>query len=323
MIIATVIMVAALLYVGRTFHWEAIARGISHINLALFLVSACCSIVSYWWVRTLRWSVLLYGFHAGISFWTLYLTTALSVSLATITPLQAGEFCKVELLTDGATFTRASGYSTFVVERAMDGAIVGVLAAIGLCAWNPIHLSWQVALPLAAGAVLVIAAVAHLAYHCWPARMTRLFAAFALLLRQPARLAAAFALSLLAWGLIGAGWHYSLQCVGIAQPPLTTFCLMGMLTIINIASLIPGAIGVAEVGAVAILTHFGEPRALAQIGAIALRLYGLMTILLGVLHYPIWRLNARNARADTLPQAMIDEADGSEITTSARKVDYE
>ena len=55
----------------------------------------------------------------------------------------------------------------------------------------------------------------------------------------------------------------------------------------------PGAIGVSEVSAANILMSFGFEKSLAQTGALVLRAYALVIILLALVHLIFLNLSAR------------------------------
>ena len=61
------------------------------------------------------------------------------------------------------------------------------------------------------------------------------------------------------------------------------------MTLVNVASLIPGAVGISEVGITECLLRLGHTSAQAQTGAVIIRAYALEVLVLAALHALAWR----------------------------------
>jgi len=80
--------------------------------------------------------------------------------------------------------------------------------------------------------------------------------------------------------------------------------LMSIVALISILSLIPGGIGVSEVGTSQMMMHFGIAAAVAQAGSLVLRCYSLVAIGLGAGHLGLWKL-VRSRRSRRLAAGQI------------------
>ena len=69
-----------------------------------------------------------------------------------------------------------------------------------------------------------------------------------------------------------------------------------VVTLAAILSFIPGGLGVSEAGSAQILMKFGQSAATAQAGAILIRSYGMLVVLLGLAHLGVWLvMRSRNS----------------------------
>jgi len=107
-------------------------------------------------------------------------------------------------------------------------------------------------------------------------------------------------LTIAGWFIIGFGWQITLNSIKIEIGFFETLAMVAVVSIINILSLIPGAIGISEVS---ISLYLGMAKQMsiveAQSGALIIRLYGLMIIILGIIHflfYNITRITKKNEK---------------------------
>ena len=103
----------------------------------------------------------------------------------------------------------------------------------------------------------------------------------------------AILLTIGSWLIIVLGWKLAVQSIGINLNLYQSLVFAALTTLIAIISFVPGAIGVSEISAANILTNFGYETSLAQTGAVVLRGYALMIILLALVHLIFLNVRAR------------------------------
>ena len=118
-------------YIINSFQWEQIWQVLKQANLPIFFIGSVSTLILYWLTRCLRWYVILRNENKSVSFFRLYLYTAIAVGFSTITPFQAGEALKVEMLKKHDA-TRVSGYTGFAIEKILDILFILLFALIGL-----------------------------------------------------------------------------------------------------------------------------------------------------------------------------------------------
>jgi uncharacterized protein (TIRG00374 family) len=117
------------------------------------------------------------------------------------------------------------------------------------------------------------------------------------------------------WASVAFSWQVFLVAGGIHLDFSKAVALMSLVALINIASLVPGGLGISEAGISQLLMHFGFASAVAQAGALILRSYSLVIIALGAGHLGIWKLirdrrirkSATAERADYSVQQVISD----------------
>jgi uncharacterized membrane protein YbhN (UPF0104 family) len=283
-------------YLGTVFEWGAILTILGRADPLWLLLGCGVLSVAQMAVRTLRWTVLLRTVHCEARFVDLYFFTVVSVSLAAMTPGQAGEAIKVEWLRKHGLLGRLPGYGSFLMERAADLLIVGILAVLSpllspsLVA-EPAHLRTLLA------ATTVVLSLGLLAF-------LRLKPGGSVgHLRDSLRgtigdlrvLARVLALTMLSWLLVMASWQVCLLSIGMHLAPTEALSLVSLVTLAHVLSLLPGGLGVSEVVTAGLLARMGHAAPAAQAGALILRCLGLLLILNGALHLALWR-PARRAR---------------------------
>jgi uncharacterized membrane protein YbhN (UPF0104 family) len=276
------LLLGAIAYVLLTFRWAELADVLAATDALLFLGGGGATILVYWLLRTARWSVLLGAARARIAFKELYLSTAVSLGLAIVTPLQSGEAGKVEWLKRRGKLDRKTGYSAYALERVLDLAVVCAFGLVGLGgrAWSTSLFPWLIA-ALGAG-VLCLAGIARFA------RLDRRFgdflASFQLLAADTGLLLKVFGLTVASWLVVALGWYLCLASLSIALSAGDSLTLLSLITLVNVLSFVPGAWGVSEIGIAEFLRALGHEPAAAQAGAIILRGYGMLTLAIAVLH---------------------------------------
>jgi uncharacterized membrane protein YbhN (UPF0104 family) len=266
------------------------------------LIGGGGTIVLYWVVRALRWRVLLKKVGVEVPFLDLYMCTAVSLSFALFTPVQSGEALKIELLKKHGMMGRSPGYGSFFVERVADLFVVVIIAAVSMAVKFSYLLRSNVAyIVLAVLAGLVVLGILALRRMNYGGKVGEFINHIRSCTRDFWTLAVVLLLTCLAWSLVGISWLFFLRGISIDLSFAGTMALMSIVTIINILSLIPGGLGVSEVGVAKILIDFGNTAAAAQAGALIIRSYGILAAILGAVHLLLW--TAARARDRSIAKA--------------------
>jgi len=69
--------------------------------------------------------------------------------------------------------------------------------------------------------------------------------------------------------------------------------LICVMTVVVVFSLIPGSLGLYEVGITVFLIKVGQTAALAQAGSLALRCYSILMLFIGLIHYILWQMRQK------------------------------
>jgi uncharacterized membrane protein YbhN (UPF0104 family) len=288
--VAAVLLVASAAYIALTFQWAEAARLLAGADLAWFFAGGGAAIVAYWVVRALRWRILMGGMQVRTAFLDLYLCSSVALSLSVLTPLQSGEALKVELLRKYAGLERAPGYSAFLLERVADLYVIAAIGAVALLSSTLSHALLLLALFLA----LPIAAYMLLHRVRLPGRFGQFVAHLQGGVSTPSALALLLLTTFLGWAIVAFGWHASLYSLAIRLDFAQMLGLLSVITLATIASFIPGGLGIAEAGTAEMLKRYGVDAPLAQAGALALRGFSILVILLGLVHLVLLRV--RGAR---------------------------
>lgn len=286
-------LVACLAYIGLTFNWSAIGSVIRSANLVEFLVGGCATILAYFVVRTLRWSVVLRSSGVRPSFRALYRWSVLSQAAIVVTPFQSGELVKIEMLRNAGHAERSHGYGGFAVERVADIAVLVAIAAVFVA--TTIETFGSAARPIAVVAIVGVVALLGVVVVALLVRKQSNFlgemAVSALdVVRQPSVFAPVVLLTVCSWSIVALGWMFTLHSIGIGVSFGQALGLVAIVTLVNVASLIPGAVGISEVGITESLVRLGYDVTLAQAGAVLIRAFALEVLVLAALHVLVWRI---------------------------------
>jgi uncharacterized membrane protein YbhN (UPF0104 family) len=313
-IIGGSIFVWSVRYLATAFDWAAILVILRQAD-PRWLSLAGLTILVHFLIRTLRWYLMLRKVNPDVPFLDLYFVTAVSLALSLMTPGQSGELIKVELLRNRGLIGRLPGYGSFLVERLADLVVVTSLGVVGLLSGAQGLNGWSHLLH-ALVATVVVVVLAILAF--WRLHPVGRLGAWIDRLRSSAgdgtTLINVFALTLLSWANVAVAWLLCLRSVGVSVSLEQALTLVAIITLGGLLSLVPGALGVAEVLTAVVLHQIGIAAPPAQTGALVLRCYGLMLILVGALHLLIWRLLrpvAWNSEPRDAPPAILQ----SRVTT--------
>lgn len=278
------LLLGAIAYVLLTFRWAELAAILAATQALLFVGGGGATILAYWLLRTARWSLLLGAARVRLPFKELYLSTAVSLGLAIVTPLQSGEAGKVEWLKRRGMLDRKTGYSAYALERVLDLAVVCAFGLVGLGSrvGSTSLFAWLlVGFGLGVVCLLAIARLAR-----FDSRLAAAVASFRLLAADRAVLLKALGLTVAAWLVVALGWRICLASLSITVSAADAITLVGLITIANILSFVPGAWGISEIGIAEFLRATGHEPLAAQAGAIVIRGYGILTLAIAVLHLP-------------------------------------
>lgn len=281
---------ACIWYMARSFQWAAIGAILKQTDLWLLIGGCGISILVYWALRALRWYVLLRKMGVKISLVSLYMCTAITVGLATLTPLRSGEILRTEFLKRYGLLERAPGYGSFIIERIIDMAIVACLAAFSVMRGLSITMN-STAIYAAAGG---IAAAAFFGLYLFAkvgvrGKIGECVAAMKSCASDAATIMTVTLISMASWTVIILGWQLALCSLSLNPGFGSVAAIMSIITIIGLLSCIPGGLGVSEVGVTEFMMHYGYAAPQAQAGALVLRAYGLLTLAMSLIHLLIWR----------------------------------
>ena len=291
-LIAVLVSIFALYYLIIFFNWKEIIQSLQKANIFLFFIGSFSSLFLYFFFRGLRWYLLLQCEKLAVSFIALYLFNTIATGFSTIITLQSGEVLKVEYLKKyGAN--RFSGYGIFILERFLDLLVVVGLGIVGIS----LNFNWNILqnyLYIFAGVLFVIALLVVSGVFLLPFQQL-----------QPLRdwlrvqweskysILLAFILTLLSWLAVSFGWYISLKSVSVDISILQSIVIVSLTTLLSIISFVPGAVGVSELSISTILIKMGISNSLAQTGAIAIRLYALVILVMTFFHWIILRLTSK------------------------------
>ena len=289
-------------YIYRNFRWSEVTEILLRANLLLFLLGGTLTILAYLVVRAWRWHCILASNGFVISFHDLYVASAAMIAMSSVTPLQGGEALKVEILRVRSDLGRLPGYTSFMVERSLDFVVLIALAIMTLPIPATMSLDAGI-LWVVAAAVLAVIVFGTITYRVTALHdvMQRALWQFRRYLRSPGKLSGWIVLTVIAWLIVAAGWAVFIRSVGIPLSFEATVALTCSVTLINVLSMVPGAVGVSEVGVTEFLRLHDIGVAEAQAGALMIRLYGVLLLGLGAIHLGYWRYRLAQG-ATSLPR---------------------
>jgi uncharacterized membrane protein YbhN (UPF0104 family) len=231
---------------------------------------------------------LLHNCGESLSFKDIYFCNAIAQAISMITPANSGELLKIEMLKRLGLRNSSSGYGTFVVERVMDLATLVVLGIASLVFLkSTIIPAQEFRIVIIVSTMLLIITLISITF------LTKFnflgIRQKMLLLRQSCgNLSTSLyivMLSLVSWVIVSLGWYYSFLSIDIHIGFINTIGCMFIVSIVGIISFIPASLGIAEISTVAILISMGQSETHAQAGALVLRLYGIIALTIGLLHF--------------------------------------
>ena len=302
LVLAAAAYLVLLLY-GRVGELGGALRG----SRLAYLAPVLALVLANYGLRFGRWHYYLRRCGARVP-WRESAAVFLSGFAMSITPARVGELLKCVLLRDEAGVKMSVSVPVVVADRVNDLVAVCILVAAGTLRYSAARGASLLAI------AAVAALVAVLAFSPWIAEgATRLFArrfagqsatpaeavreaagVFALLLRGRA-LVFGTALGVLAWFAECAALYLVLG--GLGSWTLTLYAatfVYALSTLAGALSLLPGGLGVTELGMTALLVLFGVPRETAVAAVLIVRLCTLWFAAgLGVVVYLLHRRTVR------------------------------
>ncbi len=300
------VLAASVWYIGRTFRWKEIGHALQNVNLTVLVLGGGASIVLYWMLRTLRWHILLQRTNTSVPLLDLYLCTAVSLSFALFTPLQSGEMLKIELLKRYGMISRSPGYGSFLVERALDLTTVLAMACLSLLTTLNILPNRAYAYYFISGlAIVCIAGLLILRKLRLKGPAQQMLDHMRECVRDVSTFLLVTVITCASWASVAFSWQIFLDSASVHLSFSQSIAMMSVVALISILSLIPGGLAITEAGSSEVLLRFGFVPAMAQAGALVLRSYSVIAIVLGALHLGLWkvvRMQRGSRRRDVPPR---------------------
>ncbi len=291
-IVSAIIFSLCAYYIIYCFQWHAISQLLVHVDWKLMPVAVIVTILSFWLLRTMRWFTLLKASGINVNFFHLYLAGSISIAFATITPFLSGEVLKVELLKKTGDLERIPGYGIFITERILDLLIVLLMAVLSTVFGVSKFLGSEIIFP-AAGLLLICLLIFFIIIQrISPTNpIGHFFQPFKQCVRNGVVMTTVILLSIASWFIIILGWYACLRSISISINFPEMIALTTITTVIGILSLVPGALGISEVSISCFLVYLHQDITYAQAGALIIRFYGVMALILGFVHFfPFWKL---------------------------------
>lgn len=282
-VVASAVLLFCLHYLLTRFEWREVLVVLAGARVFLFIGMGSVTLFLYWMLRTLRWYYLLRYQDVQVPFLELFWMTSLSLAFSIVTPFQSGEMLKVEWMKRRGGVGRASGYGIFAVERGMDMAVVAGPAIVSGFTENVGMMSYEfMAWTLAVSFVIFAVGNCFLWKKHRGGATGEFIGSVRASLKTPWQGLVILSLTVVAWMMTAAGWQVCLISIGMEIGYIRALLLTLWVTLINILSMVPGAVGVSEVSTAEILYRWGYPAAVAQAGALSLRCYSLLVIFCGL-----------------------------------------
>lgn len=289
-LVAVSIFVASIWYLAARFQWREAFSYLARVNFVRLVVLIWMTQLAYVLVRTWRWRAAVRHANSQVRFFDLYWITAVVVSLAILTPAQAGEALKIELLKRRGLLDRLPGLGAFGLERALDLLTISCIGVLGLVfggfAKEYRGIGWGAAALIALGLIAL-----YILLHFDPGgRLSHWLRAMRKGSGTPATRTKMALATVFSWGLTGVSWQIALRAADIHLSLPEILSLLSLVTLGTLLSWIPGGLGVSEVLTAEALVSMGIARVAAQAGALILRAQALIIVLFGLIHLLLWPL---------------------------------
>jgi uncharacterized membrane protein YbhN (UPF0104 family) len=284
-------VVGVAIWASTSVDVSAVGFVLLHADLRTLLFKMPLLVVLVWLVRSIRWHLILIALGARPSFLETYLSIAVSLGLAAITPMQAGETLKIAHAKQHQDVALSAGTGGFLLERITDVAVLVAMTFVAgqFLLFPGINVAVSAFIIFCVGLV-VCALLAWLAYRFVPKLIDELIRGARELLSRPALHLGVWITTISCWALTIVLWRAALSGVNIDVSFTLSSLLVGLVTLAGVALLVPGAIGVSEATVAALLLKQGFPPEAGLTGALALRLITFIAIGLGAVHWALARI---------------------------------
>lgn len=289
-IVSGIIFILCCYYIFNYFQWGIIFQILTRVDWKWMPCAVAVTILLFWLLRTMRWFVLLKASQIHVDFYHLYLINSISMAFALITPFQSGEALKVEMLKKTGVLERTPGYGIFFTERIIDLMVVLLMAVSGIIFGAADFLNKRAIIILAAVVMICFTLFFIIARRISPANfLGRFFQPLNQCVRDWNVMAKVVILTIGGWILVVLGWYASLRSISISISFYKMTAMTAITTLINIFSSIPLSLGISEVSITSFLVFLNQDVPIAQAGALIIRVYALLTLMMGFILFIIWK----------------------------------
>ena len=134
-LVSFVVTAAVCAFIYARMDVSAFTDGLGKANY-LLLIPATVIISFAWFLRAVRWHVLLRPFH-DMPMWEGWRVLMVSSAIGAVVPARAGELWRAHAMGRHTGLSRSTVLGTIVVERLIDGSVLVVLAMISIVAIGP------------------------------------------------------------------------------------------------------------------------------------------------------------------------------------------
>jgi uncharacterized membrane protein YbhN (UPF0104 family) len=228
-------------------------------------------------VRTWRWSFFIPTF----------LLVAPSIAFALFSPAQSGDLIKIEFLKKKFNVPRKESFSTVAMEKILDFVFLFTFFLIGISHISISFLKVNMFYILIFLFVSIILGIILLFLLKNKIKLIKItLENFKLMIKKPINFILAVFMTAVYWGLLAWAWLLVAKILGIQLTFLFTLEIVCILSVIGLITLIPGGLGVVEIGAIFILSNIlGVDQNLAAVYSIFMRLYSVLIAIFGYLPF--------------------------------------
>lgn len=294
--------------------YVAVASQLREANLPLLLLAAFVATIIFW-LRAIRWQIILSPIQEGIPIPPLWRSTVIGVMVSNLIPARVGEVARAYALTrEIPSVPFPAAFASIAVDRVFDAVVLLLLMFIAM--FDPAfpqgaEIGGQPVASLLRGwgtlAILVFCGALY-AVVFFPDRIIGVFELFARrvapqyeergrellkafaaglgVLRSPRRFAAVFVWTLLHWLVNGFAYWLAFKAVRVDVPASAGLFMQALIGIGVALPSSPGFFGVFEKAAEIGLAFYGIPKSLAVTWAIAFHIVTFIPVtVIGLIYF--------------------------------------
>ncbi len=267
----------------RNISFESLKTVDVHVNANVLILIVV--ILLFFFVRAVRWTLLLKAAGIHIPFSRVYTINTVSLAFSQYSPAQAGDVLKLQLIKKSHGVQRRESLSAVLFEKGQDLGVAILGFGVTLIYFDlfqisdPLLLSVLLIGGLAASAAILYVLVKRM-------QLARDILQTALKsLTKPLYLAASFGMTLCAWSLLTAMWLLVADILGINAHWWIMFGIVCGTSLVMVITLIPGAVGSMELSNTFLAVELlGISYELAVFFALAIRLLTVLIFVMGYVH---------------------------------------